>query len=218
MRKNVAEEYLETILYLTKRGRPAKTKDIADAMRIKPPSVSEMLTKLKEEGYIEYQPYAGASLTERGKAKAIQMERKHQVLETFLVDALGVELEKAHDEACEMEHTVSDSTLSKMCAFLGHPRFCPDNHPIPMGVCCEKSEESVPLTKLKEGEGGIIKIVCVDKGARDYLLSLGFLPDIALTVKKRLPPNSLLVRIKGAEIAIDGDIAKKIFVKKASTL
>ena len=215
MRKNIAEEYLETILYLTKGGRPAKTKDIADAMGIKPPSVTEMLAKLKDEGYIEYQPYGGASLTERGKAEAIQMERKHQVLETFLVDALGVELEKAHDEACKMEHTVSDSTLSRMCAFLGHPRFCPDDHPITKGECCEKSEESMPLAGLKEGEEGVIKIVCADKGTRDYLLSLGFLPDTALTVKKKLPSNSLLVRIKGAEIAIGGDIAEKIFVKKA---
>lgn len=67
MRKNIAEEYLETILYLTKGGRPAKTKDIAEAMNIKPPSVSEMLMKLKEEGYVEYKPYLGVSLTEKGK-------------------------------------------------------------------------------------------------------------------------------------------------------
>jgi DtxR family transcriptional regulator, Mn-dependent transcriptional regulator len=215
MRKNIAEEYLETILYLTKAGLPAKTKDIADSMGIKPPSVSEMLMKLKDEGYVDYKPYLGATLTEKGKAEAVQMERKHQLLETFLVDTLGVELHKAHDEACEMEHTISDATVEKICAFLGHPRFCPDDHPITAGECCEKSEESMPLTELKEGESGMIKIVCADKGTRDYLISLGFLPDVILSIKKRLPSNSLLVRVKGSEIAIGRDIAEKILVKKA---
>lgn len=216
MRKNIAEEYLETILYLTKGGRPAKTKDIAEAMNIKPPSVSEMLMKLKEEGYVDYKPYLGVSLTEKGRAEAVQIERKHQLLETFLVDALGVELLKAHEEACEMEHSVSDSTVSRICAFLGHPRFCPDVHPITKGECCEKSEESIPLTELKEGESATIKIVCADKSTRDYLISLGFLPDVILSIKKRLPSNSFLVRIKGSEIAIGRDIAEKIFVKKAA--
>ncbi|HTX43576.1 MAG TPA: metal-dependent transcriptional regulator, partial [Methanocella sp.] len=89
MRKNIAEEYLETILYLTRGGRTAKTKDIADAMGIKPPSVSEMLVKLNEQGFVAYQPYVGATLTDIGRAEAIRMERKHQLLETFLVDTLG---------------------------------------------------------------------------------------------------------------------------------
>ncbi len=216
MRKNITEEYLETILYLTKGDRLAKTKDIAEAMGIKPPSVSEMLMKLKDEGYVDYQPYAGVTLTEKGSAEAVQIERKHQLLETFLVDTLGVDRDKAHDEACEMEHSISDSTLTRICAFLGHPRFCPDDHPITKGACCEKSEESMPLTELNEGESGTIKIVCADKGTRDYLVSLGFLPDVLLSIKKHLPSNSLLVRIKGSEIAIGRDIAEKIFVKKAA--
>jgi DtxR family Mn-dependent transcriptional regulator len=215
MRKNISEEYLETILYLTKGGKTAKTKDIAEAMGIKSPSVSEMLSKLKQEGYVEYQPYVGATLTDKGRAEAVQMERKHQLLETFLVDTLGVELDRAHDEACEMEHSISDSTISKICAFLGHPRFCPDDHSITPGECCEKSEESMPLTELNEGESATIKIVCADKNTRDFLISLGFLPDVFLSIKKRLPSNSILVRIKGSEIAIGRDIAEKIFVHKA---
>jgi DtxR family Mn-dependent transcriptional regulator len=74
----------------------------------------------------------------------------------------------------------------------------------------------MPLAELKEGETATIKIVCTDKSTRDYLTSLGFLPDVILSIKKRLPSNSFLVRIKGSEIAIGRDIAEKIFVKKAS--
>jgi len=91
MRKNIAEEISRDDPVSDQGRRTAKTKDIADAMGIKPPSVSEMLGKLKDQGYVEYQPYVGATLTEKGRAEAVQMERKHQLLETFLVDTLGVE-------------------------------------------------------------------------------------------------------------------------------
>ena len=215
MEKNIEEEYLETILYLTRNSPRAKTKDIAREMDVKPHSVSEMLLKLKDQAMVDYMPYEGVSLTDKGRAVAIQIERKHQLLETFLVDTLGIDADRAHDEACEMEHHMSDDTMDRMCSFLGHPRFCPDDHPITRGECCEKSVPSMPLTELKEGDEGIIKVICVERGTRDYLMSLGFLPDVLLSIKKRLPSNSLLVRIKGSEIAIGKDIAEKIFVSKA---
>lgn len=214
MRKNIAEEYLETILYLVRDGKRAKTKDIADAMGIKPPSVSEMLLKLKDEGLIDYKPYLGVSLTGKGHEEALRMERKHQVLETFLVDTLGVDTDTAHDEACEMEHSVSEKTVEKICSYLGHPRFCPDDHPITRGECCDRDDRILPLVDLREGESGIIKIVHIDSSTKDYLMSLGFLPDVPVCVKKKLPSNSILIRIKGSEIAIGKDIASKIFVTR----
>lgn len=214
MRKNVTEEYLETILYLTRNGSLAKTKDIAEVMKIKPPSVTEMLLKLNDEGYIHYEPYVGASLTSKGMEKAIQIERKHQLLEKFLVDNLGVDTSTAHNEACEMEHSISDETMEKLCTYLGHPRLCPDAHTIPRGECCDQAETTEPLSKLREGDSAIIKVVSIDDDSRDFLMSLGFLPDVVITVKKKLPSNSLLVKVKGSEIAIGKDIAKKILVAK----
>jgi len=214
MRKNIAEEYLETILYLTRDGAKAKTRDIARAMGIKPPSVSEMLLKLRDGGFIDYVPYEGASLTEAGRAEARQMERKHQLLETFLVDTLGVDVDAAHDEACELEHSISASTVEKMCAYLGHPRQCPDDHSIPPGPCCEGAEACVPLSDLREGESGMIQVVTVDNATRDNLISLGFLPSVIVAIKKKLPSKSLLIQIKGSEIAIGRDVARKILVSK----
>ncbi|MGA9141639.1 MAG: metal-dependent transcriptional regulator [Methanocella sp.] len=214
MRKNIAEEYLETILYLTRDGQRAKTRDIARAMSIKPPSVSEMLLKLRDQGLVEYAPYEGALLTEPGREQAQQIERKHQLLETFLVDMLGVEVDTAHEEACEMEHTISENTVEKICAYLGHPRYCPDAHAIPKGPCCEKAASCSPLSEMEEGDEAVIRVVTVDSSTKDYLLSLGFLPDVLVSIKKKLPSNSLLIRIKGSEIAIGKDIARKIMVCK----
>jgi DtxR family Mn-dependent transcriptional regulator len=217
MKKNVMEEYLETILYLTKNGGKAKTKDIADVMNIKPPSVTEMLLKLQEEGYIDYEPYSGASLTEKGMLKGKNIARKHQLLEKFLVDTLGVDLDSAHDEACELEHAISDSTTDKLCQYLGHPDTCPDENPIIHGECCNKDESPVPLMCLNEGDAGVIKIVRMDNNTGQQLVSLGFLPDVQVCIKKKLSACGLLVKIKGSEIAIGKDIAEKIFVKKATS-
>lgn len=216
MRKNIVEEYLETILYLTRDGGRAKTRDIAKAMDIKPPSVSEMLLKLREEGLVDYASYEGAALTDAGRKHAIQIERKHQLLETFLVDTLGVELNEAHEEACEMEHSISENTVEKICAYLGHPRFCPDDHPITKGECCEKVDACAPLSEMNEGDEAIIKVVTVDSSTKDYLISLGFLPDVLVSIKKKLPSRGLLVRIKGSEVAIGRDIARKILVCKVA--
>ncbi len=216
LKKDIAEEYLETILYLTRDGGRAKTRDIARAMDIKPPSVSEMLLKLRDEGLIDYAPYEGAVLTERGQAQAIQIERKHQLLETFLVDTLGVERNTAHDEACELEHSISENTVEKICAFLGHPRYCPDSHLITKGECCEKAVTCAPLSEMNEGDEAVIKVVTVDSSTKDYLISLGFLPDVTVSIKKKLPSRGLLVRIKGSEIAIGRDIARKIMVCKVA--
>jgi DtxR family Mn-dependent transcriptional regulator len=183
-------------------------------MDIKPPSVSEMLLKLRDQGLIDYAPYEGAVLTGPGREQALQIERKHQLLETFLVDTLGVELDKAHDEACEMEHTISENTVEKICAYLGHPRYCPDDHPIPKGECCEKADTCTPLSDMDEGDEAVIRVVTVDNSTKDYLISLGFLPDVLVSIKKKLPSRGLLVRIKGSEIAIGRDIARKIMVCK----
>jgi len=214
MKKNITEEYLETILYLTRGGARAKTRDIALAMDIKPPSVTEMLLKLRKQGYIDYVPYEGASLTGEGRTKAVEMERKHQLLETFLVGTLGVDTATAHDEACELEHSISNNTVERICSFLGHPRYCPDDHLITRGQCCESANPTTPLQNLNEGDEGIIRVITLDNNTRDYLLSLGFMPDVPVLVKKKLPSNSLLVRIKGSEIAIGRDIACKILVSK----
>ena len=104
--------------------------------------------------------------------------------------------------------------MDKICAYLGHPRFCPDDHPITKGECCEKADSCTPLSEMNEGDEAVIRVVTVDNSTKDYLISLGFLPDVLVSIKKKLPSRGLLVRIKGSEIAIGRDIARKIMVSR----
>ena len=123
------EEYLETILYLIKKNNaPAKTKQIADELKVSPPSVTEMVQKLSNEGFVKYKPYYGVEFTEKGALEAARIKRKHQVLEKFLVDVLDVDTKIAHSEACELEHAVSDRILERICTYIGHPNLCPDGN------------------------------------------------------------------------------------------
>jgi DtxR family transcriptional regulator, Mn-dependent transcriptional regulator len=213
------EEYLETILFLTRKNNgPAKTNQIAVELNLSAPSVTEMVRKLYEAGYIEYTPYYGVTLTSSGCTEALRIKRRHQLLETFLVDVLGAEADIAHKEACEMEHSISDSTLEKMCAFMGHPDICPDGNPIGQGECCPTKpsltyRDYIPLSELKEGESGTVKVVSLTREVKDRLSAIGLIPDQKIKVKRKLGKGTLSIIAMGAEVAVGSDIAKNILVQ-----
>jgi len=108
------EEYLETILDIQKEGKVAKTKEIADRLNIKPSSVTEMLNKLSEMGYIEYQPYKGATLTKKGYIVAARIKRNYQIFTKFFKEFLEIEdEEKVHELSCTLEHIVDNEVIEK---------------------------------------------------------------------------------------------------------
>lgn len=214
------EEYLETILYLIgKNDSPAKTKQISQELDVSQPSVTEMLGKLSSLGLVQYTPYHGVTFTESGFEKAQKIKRRHQLIEKFLVELLGIETGVAHKEACTMEHAVSDDVLENMCAVLGHPDTCPDGNPILIGDCCKKDEDG-QFTMLSDMEGGdnakIIAIACT-QNIRQRLSSLGLMVGDRITVKRKLGKGTLSLSTKGTEIAIGSDIASKIIVKKVAS-
>jgi DtxR family Mn-dependent transcriptional regulator len=84
-----------------------------------------MLKKLADRGYVQYVPYKGAVLTGKGMALAQRVVRKHRLLERFFYDYLGMDLGKVHDEACRMEHSLSDEAALALCDALDNPETCP---------------------------------------------------------------------------------------------
>ena len=90
----------------------------------------EGLKKLEEEGYVNYYQYKGVKLTDKGFKIARSIVRKHRLLETFLYNTLGIDVEDLHEQACAMEHSLSDEAERKMCQLLDYPNQCPDDHNI----------------------------------------------------------------------------------------
>ncbi len=208
------EEYLETILYLIKKNNaPAKTKQIADELNVSQPSVTEMVQKLSNEGFVKYKPYYGVEFTEKGALEAARIKRKHQVLEKFLVDVLDVDTKIAHSEACELEHSVSDMVLERICTYIGHPNLCPDGNPIDEGECCVTSKENhILLSEMKEGERGIVNMMTLPSDTKERLTSLGLIVGEEVTIKRKQKQGSISILTLGTEIALGNDIASKIYV------
>jgi len=116
MRKNTIEKYLELIHNLQKENERVQTNDMAYFLGIAPASVTEIFQKLSEGGYIDYEKYSGAILTDKGKKLAKQIKKKHDALKEFLL-LLGVDKRIADKDACEMEHILHPKTLDAIAKF-----------------------------------------------------------------------------------------------------
>lgn len=124
MRRITKEEYIETVYMFEKKDGRAQTGQIAEHMDVKPPSVTEMLQKLQEEGLVKYEPYLGATLTEKGKKMARELMARHKVIADFL-EIIGVQKELAERDACQIEHQASADTMARLRKFVEFVQTAP---------------------------------------------------------------------------------------------
>jgi DtxR family Mn-dependent transcriptional regulator len=107
------EDYLEMVSFLSDEGEVRVT-DIASRLGVSKPSVLSALKTLEQQGLLEHQRYRTVSLTQKGILLASGIRDRHNFLTTFLRDTVGVSAEIAEEDACKMEHILSDETLRKM--------------------------------------------------------------------------------------------------------
>lgn len=108
------EDYLEAIGSLEKEHRVARVKDIAERLDVQMPSVTGALKVLKVKGLVNYERNSYITLTDEGLKIANSISLKHKRLATFLREVLLLSPEKAQDEACQIEHAVSDETVTRL--------------------------------------------------------------------------------------------------------
>lgn len=132
VRKNFAltesmEDYLETIQTLIDEDphRHAHTRDIAGRLRIKMPSVSNALSLLCDNGYVDYEPNRPVTLTPLGAREAARVIRRHRLLTSFLTDILALEEERASSIACRIEHVVDEDLLQRLETLTGEVLAAP---------------------------------------------------------------------------------------------
>jgi len=129
------EDYLEALWMANERGQDlARIKWIAAHLRIAPPSVVEMLRKLRKENYVVYIPRKGARLTDKGRTIAKAIIRNHRLMEVLMKKTLRIKLD--HQSVCGIEHHMNEDFADAICTLLKHPRKCPHGYPIPKGECC----------------------------------------------------------------------------------
>ncbi len=228
------EEYLESILDIEERLGIAKTSAIARCLKVTPASVTGALQVLSEKGLIKYEPYRGASLTEQGREMAGKIKRRHRLLEVFLTDVLHINRENVHDEACKMEHTLSDETECALCKLLKAPARCP--HGSLISACnrqvescsgcleetgdapsCSRGEALVPVTSLTPGQKGTIAFIRGDHSIVQRLTDLGLTIGTGIQLVRKAPLlGPVEISVRKTKLAIDHTIADHIFVRGAA--
>ncbi len=112
------EDYLETIYNIIELGEKAHVSQIADIHGVSRPSVTQVIARLTEMGYVKHQPYRDVKLTRKGKKAAKRITRKHELFREFLTDILEIPEEIAEEEACKLEHAIGPVTTEKFAAFV----------------------------------------------------------------------------------------------------
>ncbi len=214
MLSNKVEEYLEVVYRLELKGEKPRTTEIAKMLGVSPSSVTAMLQKLAAEGLVEYEPYKGVRLTEKGREAAARVLRRHRLVERLLTDVLGVSLEDSHEEACKLEHAISPSLERKIADKLGNPDTCPHGNPIPTEAGEIATPDDLSLSDVDPpARVTVTRITDENKLLLLRLVSLGIMPGEELQVKARafrgLP---VIVSVRGSEIALGSDVASKIRV------
>jgi DtxR family Mn-dependent transcriptional regulator len=158
-RRNVVavEDCLKAIYSVGEWDPSARTVgDIAARLRASTSSVSEMVKRLTDDGLVEHERYGNVDLTDAGLARALQMVRRHRLIETYLVTALDYGWDEVHDEAEVLEHAISDLMLDRMDRRLGHPWRDPHGDAIPTAAGVLHLPDARPLGELGEGTSGFV--------------------------------------------------------------
>lgn len=119
-----AEDCVEAIYKLIEEKGFARISDISDALSVRPPSVTEMVQRLKDQGYVIYERYRRVRLTPKGEKLAKSVAKRHDILREFLV-MLGLSDEMAEEDACRIEHYLHPETMERLTKFVEFVRTAP---------------------------------------------------------------------------------------------
>jgi DtxR family Mn-dependent transcriptional regulator len=132
MATSTVENYLKHILLLSDGAAGLVPMGaLATSLAVVPGTVTTMVKALAHDGLVEHRPRVGVRLTSDGRHLALNVLRKHRLVETFLVNVLKMDWSAVHAEAEQLEHAISDNVLDRLDALLGHPATDPHGDPIP---------------------------------------------------------------------------------------
>lgn len=216
MEKERIDEALELLWVLSEEG-------YGDIKRFRlssdDPDVDSLMDTLKKEGLAEVGS-GEIRLTKTGSELAKGLIRRHRLAERLFTDVFDLSGDIVDEDACKMEHILSEELTESVCTFLGHPPTCPHGKPIPRGECCKKYRIDVQpvvvrLSDFEVGQKGKIVFITPAEVSRiSRLSSIGIIPGSIIKLVQRMP--SAVLQIDETVIAIDPDLAKEIFVKKVT--
>ena len=211
-----AEDYLQAVYELERRGVAASTNDLAQELRVAPASVSGMVRRLAEQGLLAHEPYRGARLTAAGRLAALRTLRRHRVIESYLVRALGYPWDRVHEEAERLEHAASDELVDRMAEAVGEPAVDPHGAPIPTRDGSVDETHRASLAELAAGARATVSRVRDEDGSLlRYLGELGIRPGAVVAVVERAPfDGPIRLEVDGVERTVGTPVATTVLVEQ----
>lgn len=209
------ENYLKTIYHLSNSDLPVQTNAIAEKMRTKAASVTDMIKKLAEKELVSYTRYQGVNLTGTGRKTAVSIVRKHRLWEVFLVKKLNFKWDEVHEIAEQLEHINSAELIERLDEYLAFPKNDPHGDPIPDRDGNFDSVSFIRLHLLNIGERGLIM------GVNEHSpIFLRHLEKLGLTLGKQLKikdiaafDGSIELSLNENTVNISREVAKHILIR-----
>lgn len=159
------QDYVKALHTLGGATSVVPTSALAGELGVSPPSATLMLRRLRDDRLVVLVPGTGARLSPAGRELALELVRRHRILETFLVRVLGLDWSEVHDDAEVLEHHVSDRVLDAIDRHMGHPTEDPHGHPIPDRSGRVRVRRLAPLAELAAGQTGTVREIADDDPA-----------------------------------------------------
>jgi DtxR family Mn-dependent transcriptional regulator len=212
--------YLKAIYHLAELYGAAEQQQIATALGVSAAGVTKMLRSLAKYQLITYTPYKKVYLTELGRSTAIEIIRRHRLIELYLVKTLGYEWDKVHPEAERLEHYISAEFEERIERILGYPTVDPHGDPIPGRDGSMPPVVTTTLNSMPCDEWLVIsRVIDEDDAFLRFLNEHGLLPGTrVLVVERELYGGSLRIRLPEREVRISPKAAESIFVTPEALL
>ena len=211
------EDYLKQVFVLQQGRKDAVPMgELASAMDVAPASATGMVKSLTDRGLLHYEPYVGVSLTPNGERAALDVIRRHRLIEAFLVQTLGLDWSEVHEEAERLEHAVSEKLLDRIDKFLGTPAVDPHGDPIPGARGRMSTRSRKNLYQHRPGDRvRVVRVIDQDRKFLRFIDRIGLRPGTQVTVESSDPEAQVLhVRSgEGKSIALAASAAQKLLVE-----
>lgn len=205
------EEYLQAVYTLADEGGQVIGARLAEFLRISPAAVSEMVHRLERDGLLRLDERKEVRLTDSGYSAASRVVRRHRLAERMLVDLLGYEWWKTHEEAERIEHAMSQEMEERLVRVLGDPQTCPHGNPMP-GTTPRPTR---PLERLATGERATVERIPDqfehEPGFLEYLDTQGVRPGVTLEMIEQRA-GLLRVGVNGTPRSIRPDCGQKVWM------
>jgi DtxR family Mn-dependent transcriptional regulator len=210
-----AEDYLKAIYEMEQGGEPAATNAVAALLGIAPASVSGMLQRLSRLGLVHVERYRGARLTHTGRRAALQLIRRHRIIESYLVTRLGFGWDEVDEEAERLEHGASTELVERMAAALGHPTEDPHGAPIPTSDGLVDERRLLSIADLAVGQTArVVRVSDRDSEFLRYLAAMGIRPNATVKVADRAPfDGPVTITVRGARHQLGVAAASRVYVE-----